>query len=235
MWPLRTVLGLAAVAAFCVGIITTYNSSVAPTSRVGPGWFQAMSLYGGSAMLLVGVVLSIATVQVGAGGDAPTEPRGLLLGRNTLRAGALLLAVGVLWPVLAWTHLVPMLFPLVSIKLPPILVAIGAVLLWRSAGALERDAPRSRTILTLGEATIGTGVALFFLGRFLFSVLSSFDRQGLGFFGFIMGMDCPAAGLALFVVGALIRIAEARRGRGAEDEFHQDQGPEGRQELMARG
>ncbi len=184
---------------------------------MGPGWFQATSMCSGSALLLMGVVVSIASVQAGAGWFELAEPRGLYLGRKTLRAGALLLVVGLLLPVLWFLHLMPPSLVLVPLKLPPILVAIGAVLLGSSAIALDREISHSLRTLTLGKATLGTGVVLQLLGCYLPGVLQSVDRAGLGFFGFIMCMDCIPAGLALLVLGAFILATEWVREQGRSE------------------
>jgi hypothetical protein len=222
MKPLGIVLGLAAIALLCTGIITSYNSSVAQASRIGPGWFQAVSMYGGMALLLMGMVVSIASAQAGAGWFGLAEPRGLHLGRKTLRVGALLLVVGLLLPVLMFLHLVPaplvpvLVLALVTLKLPPILVAIGAVLLGSSAVALHDEVSHPLRILTLGKATLGTGFVLLLLGWSLPGVLQSVDRAGLGFFGFIMCMGCIPAGTALLILGALIMAAERSPHRDRE-------------------
>jgi len=131
-------------------------------------------------------------------------------------AGALLLAVGVvglLWPLLGFPRVVAPVVTLVSLKLPPILIAIGAVVVGRSAIALHHEDSYARRILTLGEATLWTGLVLFLLGWSLLMVLSIVDSRGLGIFGVIIWMDCFPAGVALLVAGGLIQIMALKRSK----------------------
>jgi hypothetical protein len=206
MKPLRFVLGLAAIASACTGIIATYNQSVPLTSRVGPVWCRAVSMYGATAALPVGVVVAIASAQAGARQFGPARLRGLLLGRRTLRLGALLLVIGLLLPVLMFLCPVP-LMPFLVLKLAPILIAIGAVLLRGSAVALGRADSHPPRILTLGEATLETGLVLLLLFWSLPKVIRSVD-QGLGMLGTIVEMDNFPTGLALVGLGALILATE---------------------------
>jgi len=76
MKPIRVVLGLGGAALFCAGIIATYNDSQPQSSRIGPGWFQDVSMYGGTALLLLSVVAAIASAQIGAGWRTLARPSG---------------------------------------------------------------------------------------------------------------------------------------------------------------
>lgn len=225
MKPLRIVLGLAAIASACTGIIGTYNQSVPLTSRVSPGWFRAVSMYGATAALLVSVVVAIASVQAGARQYGPAGPRGLRLGQRTLRLGAWLLVAGLLSPVLMFLRLMPPMLFLVSLKLAPILIAIGAVLVRGSVVALDRADSHPPRILTLGEATLRTGLVLLLLGWSLPKVIRSVD-QGLGMLGTFIEMDSLPAGLALVGLGALILATERSQPGDPEAVSSPGPGPE---------
>jgi hypothetical protein len=215
MKPLRIVLDLAAIACFGTGIIATFNQSVPLAGRVGPHWFQAASMYGGTAALLVGVVAAIASARAGARPYGPAGPRGLLLGRRTLRLGTLSLVAGLLSPVLMFLRLMPPVLFFASLKLAPILIAIGAVLLRGSAVALGRADSHPPRILTLGEATLRTGLVLLLLGWSLPKVIRSVD-QGLGMLGTFIEMDSLPAGLALLILGACIQAPGRSSHQGGE-------------------
>jgi hypothetical protein len=206
MRPQRAVFGLAAAALLSTAVIATYNSSGPRTSRVGPGWFQTFSMFGGTATMLMGIVASVALAQCGRSGRV--GPTGLHLGLRTLRVGAFLLVAGVLWLVLLLLRLIPSpAFLLASIKVPPVLIAIGAVLLRNSAVAVRREAANPLTTLTLGKATFRTGLVLLLLSYALPMAIRQVD-QGLGMFGTIIEMDCFPAGLALVILGKFIEVVE---------------------------
>jgi hypothetical protein len=208
MKPLRVLLALTAIASFCTGFVGAYNQCFPLAGRIGPAWFQAVSIYTGTAMPLVGVAVSIAAAQVGTGRHRAAELRGLHLGRGTLQIGALLLVVGLVLPVLIFSHIIgSRLFFILSFKLSPILIALGAVLLRNSVVALRCDVSIPLRILTLGRATVRTGFVLFLLGWCLPVILRTLDR-GLGMLGTLIGMDVLPAGLALLIVGVLIQATE---------------------------
>jgi hypothetical protein len=211
MKPLQIVLGLASIALLCTGTLATYNFLNPGADRVGPDWFQAFSMYGGTAMLLVGVVVAVAAAQASVGRSEVAKPRGLRLGRTTLGVGTVLLMVGLAWPVLTFMGLMPSALLVVSATaswmLSPILMAVGGVLLGRSAVAVRREVSHPLRMLALGKATLWTGFVLLLLGWSLLTVLPSVN-QGLGLIGLVIWMECFPAGLALLVVGALINAAE---------------------------
>jgi hypothetical protein len=207
MKPLRIVLGLAAMMLSCTGIVATYNPFVAVADRVGPGWFQSVSMYSGTALLLVATVLAITAVQVGTRGHEVAGPRGLRLGRTTLLVGALSLVIGVVLPVLVFLRLLPPILLTFSYKLPPILVAVGVVLLRSSAAALRRPVTHPLRVLSVGESSLRMGFVLLLLGWLLPPALRALDR-GLGFFGFVIWMESVPAGLVLLVLGAMIQAIE---------------------------
>jgi hypothetical protein len=215
MRPQRAVFGLAAIALLSTTAIATYNSSGPRTSRVGPGWFQAFSMFGGTATMLTGIVASVAFVQPSRSGR--DGPPGLHLGLRTLRVGATLLVAGVLWLVLSLLGLIPSPVLLIaSVKVPPVLIAIGAVLLRNSAVAIRQEAADPLTILTLGKATFRTGLVLLLLGYALPMAIRQVD-QGLGMFGTVIEMDCIPAGMALVILGNVIEVVElsTRREQGS--------------------
>ncbi len=137
MTPFRIILGLVATGLFCIGFLATYNQSFPLAGRVGPEWFQSVSMYSGTALLLVALVLSIAAAQVGTRRCEVAGPRGLHLGRKTLLFGAVSLVVGLVLPVLMFRGLVPPILFTLTYKLPPIFIAVGIVLLRSSAVALR--------------------------------------------------------------------------------------------------
>jgi hypothetical protein len=225
------VFGVATAATvFGAGLLANHNASAHQSLRVGPGWFQAISFAGGPAMLPAGAVLAIASVLAGIGKGGATGPRGLPLGRTTLRIGVISLTVGLLCPTLTFTGLARTTFPgllawLVTIEvygIPLILAAIGAVLIGESALALrlERSDP-SRT-LTLGQATFETGLGLLLMSYFAFPLLAGIDRAGLGFLLFVYRVQGVPARLTLLALGALIRWAGGPV--GAPDGWRQDEG-----------
>ncbi len=89
MKPLQFVLalGLAAMMLFGAGAIATYDQMVPFVDRVGPGWFQSVSMFSGNALLLAAIVLSIAGVEIGTRRHGVAAARGLHLGRTTLFCG----------------------------------------------------------------------------------------------------------------------------------------------------
>jgi hypothetical protein len=212
MKPLRIVLGLVAMMLFCSGIIAIYDSNMALADRVGPGWFQSISMYSGTTLLLVAIVISIADIQVGTRRYEAVGPRGLRLGRTTFLVGALSLAIGLVLPVLFFLRLLPpiLILPLsltFSFSLPPILLAVGLVLLRSSAAALRRSIPHPPRVLSVGEATLRMGFVLLLEAWFLPAALRGLD-QGLGMFGTFIWMESFPAGLVLLVLGAMIQAIE---------------------------
>ena len=209
MRPFRIVLGIAAMMLFCTGIIATYNQSGSFGFRVGPGWFQSVSMYGATALLLVSVVLSIAAVQFGTRRNEVARPRGLQLGQTTLFFGELSLVIGLVLPVLLFAGPVPLIVLTLSFKLPPILIAVGVVLVRSSAVALRLPVSHAPRGLSLGEATLRIGFVLLLLGWFLPKVLQALDSR-LGFSGTLICLDSIPAGLVLLVLGAMIQTIEVR-------------------------
>ena len=100
------------------------------------------------------------------------------------------------------------MLPVASFKLTPILIAAGVVLVRSSVAPIRRVASHPPRFLTLGAAALGTGLVLLLLGCSAPFLRLSGGVRGLVFLGSIFRIDCIPAGLALLVLGALIRRAE---------------------------
>ncbi len=202
---IRVVFGLAATILACTG--TVVFASRPPAGRIGAGWLPTVAEFGDTAMLLVGVLVAIVSAQAGAGRYKTARPRGLYPGRNSLWVGALCLGVGIFLSVSMYFNVLPLALYYVCRKMPPILTALGAVLLLRSIVAAGRVGDDRASASTLGEATLGMGFVLLLLGCSA-PLASSGPGRLPGFLGLILRLDCVPAGLALLILGALIRAAE---------------------------
>jgi hypothetical protein len=166
----------------------------------------------GTALPLVSLVAAIASAQIGAG---RSEPRGLRLGRTTLWVGALLLVAGLIAPVPLLLHLARPAPLLAEIRLSPIFVAIGVVLLQASVVALHPASAERPRILTLGEATLRMGLVLLVLGCLLPAALFAVDSRGMGgMLAVIIGMDSLPAGVATLALGFAIWVMQGPSRQG---------------------
>ena len=180
--PIRAFLVLAAIVLACTG--SAVLASQPPASRfVGPGRLQTVARDGEMTMLLVGVLASLVAAQAGSGRYETAGTRGLRLGRTTLGVGAMLLVAGLTLPALMFVRHVPSGLSVVSLKLTPILIAAGVVLLRSSVVALRRAALHPPSFLTLGQAALATGLVLLLLGCSASLLHLSGGVRGLVFLG----------------------------------------------------
>ena len=208
MKPYRSALGPALLSIVFLG-----GGIILPFGLRGqspPLWFLSMTA--GSTLVLMGLMFSILSMQVWAGWHKSPEPRGVRLGSKSLSMGAVLLALGVVSIIIFIQSgdRLPQAVGFLALKLSPILIALGIVLVRSSTVTLHSGESDSPGILTLGNATCRTGVVLCWMAFLALAVL----MVGMivpkilwkaDFVLIFLVIDCLTEGLALIALGTWIQ------------------------------